>query len=441
MRFAAVLLFVLAACGSSEPAPPPAPSAPPSSATTPTSAPVEPSTPAERPAPAEAVRTPRDVAREAAEHVRQGRHAARAERFVDALSAFDRALALVPRSPRVLCESGFVAHRAGDEADAARRIDRALRVFGPPEHVSEALREPLAMCLYNRGLVAEALTDREGAAAHYERSLALRPNATVRAALERVAPTGVAEPSVEDEHVLAADDLEAVVDLLRRRMRGTDEDEVTPVPAAHVAIRERPVRPDGARQITILDVDSADAHYPVQSLVVVERIGSGHRVSVLEIGSVDSMVSGTEGDVRLLMADTRWEGDVLVLHVARSTDLGTWDSTEVDGAYCTEERQHSIGESFLVFCAPNDVCRSLEVEESDSGESLHRECEPAEEIDEDEGGIEGDGATTVQDVVVSEPTSSRVEVRIEGRELVLTGEEPDRISIADLEPLPGPPPE
>lgn len=440
------LALVLVACGSSDPAPAPTP--PPEPAEVPAPPPRTPEVVAdpvvaEAPArPSTPPRPSRETAREAARHVRDGRRAAHAGRFAEALAAFDRAVALVPNQPRVLCESGLVAHRAADEESAARRIDRALRGFGPVEHVGEALREPLAMCLYNRGLVAEALSEAD-AAEHYERSLALRPNATVRAALERVRGAAADEAS-EAEGILRLDRLDAVLEALRQRMASTGEDGGAPAAAANVTIRERTTCPrEGGREIVVVDVDSGDESYPVQSLAVVTPAEGGFRVGVLEIGAVDLMVSGTEGDVQLLAAETRCEGDVLVLHVTRSTDLGTWDSNDTDAGYCSEQRWHSVSESFDVLCPPTGPCRLVQVEASDSGETVHRECEPTDWSEEAED--EAAGEVTSEDEVVSEPERMEVTVRIEGSDVVITGEggtdliEPGRARLDELEALPGPP--
>jgi hypothetical protein len=106
----------------------------------------------------------------------------------------------MPGAPRIACEAGYVAHLADREEDAAARIGAALRLFGAPDRVPDDLRVPLAMCLYNHGLVLEATGDRAGAIASYDRSLAIRPNATVRArraALGDAAPAAAAaEPDV-----------------------------------------------------------------------------------------------------------------------------------------------------------------------------------------------------------------------------------------------------
>jgi hypothetical protein len=118
--------------------------------------------------------------------VREGRRAARAQRWDDALAAFDRALRIVPGAPRVRCEAGFVAHRAGNDRRAAREMDLALALLPDPERgsVPEELRVPLAMCFYNRGLVHEALEKPWHAARSYESSLALRPHPAVQARLD-----------------------------------------------------------------------------------------------------------------------------------------------------------------------------------------------------------------------------------------------------------------
>jgi tetratricopeptide (TPR) repeat protein len=159
--------------------PTPTSSAPPSSAP-PSSAPPS-SAPATATA-AVATHTPptAEQRHHVAELLRTGRTAEQNGDHAAAQAAFDEAVQLVPHDPRLLCEAGFVAHRAGHTALAAQRIDTAIAAFGPPSSVSGAGRDHLAMCLYNRGLVDEALGDPAQAVVHYNESLALRPNAVAQ---------------------------------------------------------------------------------------------------------------------------------------------------------------------------------------------------------------------------------------------------------------------
>ncbi len=168
-----------------------------STAPSPVSAPADPATPEEEPStPAQteaqpaADRGPRVAAARAGEvraAIREGRRAARESRWDDALAAFDRATQILPGAPRVRCEAGYVAHRAGQHRRAARELDIALALLPDASgRVPADLRVPLAMCLYNRGLVHEALDQPARAGERYEESLELRENATVRARLAAI---------------------------------------------------------------------------------------------------------------------------------------------------------------------------------------------------------------------------------------------------------------
>lgn len=446
------LALVLSACSSAaEPAAPPA--------EVPTVAPLEVAEGAASPSRSEVIPVPsvspteprptRETNRAVALAVREGRRAAHEGRLSDALAHFDRALELVPGQARVLCEAGYVAHRAGDEATAARRIDLALFSFGPPEHASPRMREPLAMCLYNRGLVAEASGDHERAARAYEASLALRSNATVRAALARAASTTPATDDADDDAVLLGtasfvDDVirvespEALLAALAVGMRGFADDEETPVAAATVRLRETLHRPSDGGDIVLVDVDSGDAHYPVQHLVVAERVATGYRVGAVEVGRQDLMVSETDGDLSLLNVSSRWEGDVLVVSLLTQTSYGSYDTSEEDGAYCTTEVRRMVTETTAVLCAPAG-CVQAAVGLSDSGESVYRQCEV---IPEDEEEVAEPTITEEP----GEPESSEVRFRIEGNDIVVEAEgetTDDLLSVGrhpldELDPLPTP---
>lgn len=125
-----------------------------------------------------------ETLQEARAAIREGRKKAGADDFEGALAEFDRALELIPTAARVRCEAGFLAHRAGDHARAARQIDLALLSMPQGASVPDAWKVPLAMCLYNRGLVGEAIPEEEDewdVLELYRESLELRENTTVRA--------------------------------------------------------------------------------------------------------------------------------------------------------------------------------------------------------------------------------------------------------------------
>jgi len=118
----------------------------------------------------------RDEVRELRRLVGAGEVATAAPRFV-ALATREAGNA------RLHCEAGFVALRADDFAAAETQIEAGLAVFRRSGAIATADRVPYAMCLYNRGRLAQVDGDRHLAIASYQQSLALRPNATVEAKL------------------------------------------------------------------------------------------------------------------------------------------------------------------------------------------------------------------------------------------------------------------
>jgi hypothetical protein len=153
--------------------------------------------------------------------LRAARRAASASRHEDALAAFDEALAALP-NPRTRCEAGYVAFRAGRHEPARALVEDALRELLPMHDAAqpEALRTPLAMCLYNAGLVRSALGDLEGARAALTRSLALRPHATVERALGALPPSAT-PPSADGIERLDATAIDAMARAAHRPFLGT----------------------------------------------------------------------------------------------------------------------------------------------------------------------------------------------------------------------------
>jgi hypothetical protein len=114
--------------------------------------------------------------------IREGRTKTRARDHVAALVDFRRALAIDGASARLRCEAGFVAFRAGELDEAERWIQLALGRL--PNDPPDALKVPVAMCLFNAGLVYEAKGRKADAREVWTRSLALRQNAAVQRRLE-----------------------------------------------------------------------------------------------------------------------------------------------------------------------------------------------------------------------------------------------------------------
>ncbi len=418
------LALALAACGTTAPTPAPvAPSPPPPPVVAPTAPP--PTAVAPTP-PAPPARVSPESSRTVAAAVAEARREAHAGHLPEALAAFDRALALVPGQPRVLCEAGFIAHRAGDEAGAARRIDSALHVFGPADHIGADLRDPLAMCLYNRGLVAEAQHDGEAAARAYEASLALRPNRVVSAALARAQ----ASVAIEDDEALGVrvggalveDDLvrvtslDALTDVLRHGMRGFDEDGEDPVAPSAVTVHLRATlqRPGSGAEIALLDVDDGAESYREQRLVVAERTADGYRVGTLQVGAQDLMVSESEGDSHLSDVQTRWDGDVLVIQVSTTINEGSFDSVEDDdGGYCNVQIHHVVSATVAVICRAGAACVKAPIAHGDSGADVYREC-----VDEDG---EERAETAADAPPTPGPISISVRLRVEGDTVIVEG--------------------
>lgn len=135
-------------------------------------------------------RSVRDEVRELRRLVRAGDVATAAPRFV-ALATREAGNA------RLHCEAGFVALRGEDFAAAETQIEAGLAIFRRSGAIADADRVPYAMCLYNRGRLAQADGDRHLAIVSYRQSLSLRPNETVRAKLAEAE----AMPDVDDADV------------------------------------------------------------------------------------------------------------------------------------------------------------------------------------------------------------------------------------------------
>jgi Tetratricopeptide repeat len=113
-----------------------------------------------------------------------------------AVASFEAALKAVPDDARALSELGWAAFKAGDLAKARQATDRSIASAGDAK-----LR---AASLYNLGRILEAEGKKPEAIEPYRRSLALRPNATVRDRLvaldpaakpdEPIAPAALAGP-------------------------------------------------------------------------------------------------------------------------------------------------------------------------------------------------------------------------------------------------------
>lgn len=213
----AVLVMTGCTCGASVPSAAPTAHETATPEPAPTAAPEPPQQPRDEepgaPAPAEA--------RAWRSRLAEARRLAHGGRYVDAHALFAALVRERPTEQRLRCEAGYVAFRADRLDDADHEITSALERWPSPPMDRD--REPLAMCLYNRGLVAEARGDREAAATAWRRSLELRPNATVE---QRLAALGVESLPAEEpgDDAFTLDD--AIRDL-REQSPSAGEPEVT----------------------------------------------------------------------------------------------------------------------------------------------------------------------------------------------------------------------
>jgi len=186
------LLFT--ACDRDVPA---APAVPATSATSATSAPVVPTTPVATPAGAAA--TPKLSAKERAragfdataakdqgrgfrDQLAVGRTAVKEKRYAEGIAAFTAALKIDPNHAAALAELGWAAYLAGDLEAARRHTELAI--------AGDASDRTRGAALYNLGRILEDQSDKDGAAAAYQRSLGLRPNAVVQQRLTALTAAG-----------------------------------------------------------------------------------------------------------------------------------------------------------------------------------------------------------------------------------------------------------
>ena len=98
-------------------------------------------------------------------HCNRGNSLHEVKRFEEALTSYDRALALRPDYAEVHCNRGNTLQAFKRFEEALASYDRAF-----------ALQPNLAMAHYNRGNALQELKRFEGALASYDRALALRPD-------------------------------------------------------------------------------------------------------------------------------------------------------------------------------------------------------------------------------------------------------------------------
>jgi tetratricopeptide (TPR) repeat protein len=134
---------------------------------------------------------------EYAQALAEGRKRAGEKKWTDAAAAFERAVAARPGDARAMAELGYAAGMAGDADKAAKWNDKALAAATDP--VTQA------QVHYNQGKLLDKQGKKDQARTHYERSIALRPNATVSAALAALgAPAGSCDKAFPSVAALCA---------------------------------------------------------------------------------------------------------------------------------------------------------------------------------------------------------------------------------------------
>ena len=273
-------LCILVACGSEAPDAPAPPSQAPVDAaeTTPE---VE----------AEAEPEPASLDTPAAQRtaLQNARIASRDERYDDSLELFSQLLRVAPRARRIWCEAGYVLHKSGDNSRAARFLDHGLGLY-PSGSAAEDVRVPLAMCLYNRGLVHEASEEFGLARNKYEQSLELRANATVQRRLD-----ALHDGDIVTSRFFAATDEAAFRTALGDYYRGFNDFESEPGDRpADIHELGKVALENG--EASILSVWSSSYPLSEEFLVVAFPVEGGFRITTFEVGMRDETDHGHEGE-------------------------------------------------------------------------------------------------------------------------------------------------
>ncbi|MCB9597266.1 MAG: tetratricopeptide repeat protein [Sandaracinaceae bacterium] len=322
--------------------------------------------------------------------IREGRIAAHDQRLDVALARFDEALRLSPNAPRLACEAGFVAYRAEHLEVAERRIEFALRRFGPPEAVAEEEREQLAMCLYNRGLVAAALDDVDTAQEAFETSLELRPNSVVEHRLQELEARDDVEPlsirvagvRVDEQGVLRTRDRGELERALSVGLSGYDDFDDHGTGPARVDLRAE-VRLAGGRPALVYRTENDSYPYSSEALVVAFPVAAGYRVLGMEVGGWDGTDHGHDGGSRLTSVTARLEHGWLRVDLeTMSTESASSFEEDEDGTYCdtfSSEGEHLTQTTWACRLGDSPRCVRLELggRTSEPG-STSRSCEGAE---------------------------------------------------------------
>jgi hypothetical protein len=323
--------------------------------------------------------------------VAEGREAAHDGQYPEALAAFDRALAIEPRNPRLLCESGLVAHQAGQDALAARRIDGALALFGNDAFLPSTLHVPVAMCLYNRGLVHEAAGELDEAEDAYERSLALRASPVVSARREalgledrdtdpvgegtsggvRVSPLGFA-------NLVHAPDEATLIRALESGLSGTDDFDDGAIASARI---ERsgaalPLPWPGFTELALFMADDGGVPVGDHILAITAHGSDGYQVVTLQVGAYDATDHGHYGDEHATVGEITTSAASLTIPIEICGAEGYQTEVEPDdmptgrGDLVSCYETYDSGESCmrrLIVCGHDTVsirCAAIDVQRS-----------------------------------------------------------------------------
>lgn len=116
------------------------------------------------------------------EQLKIGRQAVKDKKYAEGITAFTAALKLDPNHAATLAELGWAAYLAGELDKAQRFTEQAI--------AGDASDRTRGAALYNLGRILEDRADKDGAAAAYQRSLALRPNDVVTTRLAGLTTAG-----------------------------------------------------------------------------------------------------------------------------------------------------------------------------------------------------------------------------------------------------------
>lgn len=283
-----------------------------------------------------------DTVRETRRLLRAGRAAASAGDLDEARTHFDALLRVSPEAPRFWCEAGFVSLRAERMGEAERRLDHGLALYGPIHRISESLREPLAMCLYNRGRVHDDQGDDTYAVDYYRNSLRLRENATVRERLEAALTSHLSEDpgshtfanvEVDANGLFKTQDRDALAGAMRVAFRGYNDFDDEPADSASVAHEASSPIPGGDAHVFSV-VDEAAPTSNVFLAIALPRAG-GYKVVTTDLGLMDE-----DGERHTLeVNDVSASVDHGLLRVDFSVEVNSYyvDMFEAEGLDCVVE--------------------------------------------------------------------------------------------------------